>query len=68
MKKKCKGMETRLKNGDDQIMNLQRKLDQFWERQELEKQSAKLIQKYECDKESSKTISVLTEKVFDLEK
>lgn len=37
LKKKCKGLELRVKNGDDQIGNLQRKLDSFWERQELEK-------------------------------
>ena len=46
---------------------LKRKLDEMWERQKVEKENAKLMTKYELEKESSRIISDLTAKVYDLE-
>ncbi|CDW90566.1 UNKNOWN [Stylonychia lemnae] len=67
-KKKNKKLDSKNLRLEEQIKTLQKKLDDLWERQNLEKENIKLISKYEVESESRKTINELTLKLIDLEK
>eukprot|EP00347_Sterkiella_histriomuscorum_P005111 403357847 len=53
---------------EDQLKLVQKKLDDLWERQNLEKENAKLMTKFEIESESRKTINEMTMKIIELEK
>ena len=49
-------METKLSHNVENLQRMQTKLDNLFERQNAEKENAKLIQKYETEKESRKLV------------
>eukprot|EP00347_Sterkiella_histriomuscorum_P006898 403351010 len=66
--KKRKKYEAKCQRQEDQLKLVQKKLDDLWERQNLEKENAKLMTKYEIESESRKTINEMTMKIIELEK
>ena len=52
---------------DETVRKLQAKLDDLWERQQLEKENTKLLTKYETESAMQSRLNELGDKVFDLE-
>ena len=67
MRKKIKSSDLKIAHQDKQNAALQKKLDDLFERQKLEKENARLITKYEIEQESSKVINDLGFQIRELE-
>jgi FtsZ-binding cell division protein ZapB len=52
---------------DETVRKLQAKLDDLWERQQLEKENTKLLTKYETESAMQSRLNELGDKVFGLE-
>lgn len=67
VKKRCRQLEFKCQKQQEKIGKLKEKMESLFERQQLEKDNAKLVTKYQTDRESRDIINDLTSKVAELE-
>lgn len=68
LKKKLTKSKQKASKIEDHNKVLQKKLDDLWERSQLEKENVKLTAKYEAEQDSRKKIEELNRKISELEK